>query len=340
MLLAWRAVVFATVLKRIYMDIKSISELIAEDFAATDALIHHRLHSDVVLINQLSQHIIHSGGKRLRPLLLLLMSKALGYQGQNHHLLAVVVEFIHTATLLHDDVVDESELRRGKKTANALFGNAPSVLVGDFLYSRAFQMMVEVGNVEILAILADATNTIAAGEVMQLLHCFEPDIDQERYFAVIDAKTAKLFEAACAIAAVLAHSPAAIRDELAAFGRELGLIFQLVDDILDYTGDSTHLGKNVGDDLADGKITLPLIFARQAASVSEKNLLDQAIREGKSEALPDILTIIQKTGAVEKSYAEAEAILQRALLRLAILPDSPYRQALIALTESSLKRQA
>ncbi len=330
----------ATALRIIYMDIKSITELIAEDFAATDTLIRTRLHSDVALINQLSHYIIEGGGKRLRPLLLLLLSRALGYSGPAATLLAAVVEFIHTATLLHDDVVDESALRRGKKTANAVFGNAPSVLVGDFLYSRAFQMMVEVGNMEILAILADATNTIAAGEVMQLLHCFEPDIDQNRYFAVIDAKTAKLFEASCAIAAVLAQSPAPLRQELTCFGREIGLIFQLVDDILDYTGDSANLGKNVGDDLADGKITLPLIFARQAASEQEKNLLDQAIRNGNSEALPEILAIIHKTQAVAKSYAEAEKIQAKALARLLILPASPHRDALQHLTENSLKRQS
>ena len=261
------------------MSIENIRSLIAQDMGAVDEVIREKLHSHVALIRQVSEYIINSGGKRLRPSLVLLSAGAFGYSGKRHHDLAAVIEFIHTATLLHDDVVDASELRRSKATANALFGNAASVLVGDFLYSRAFQMMVEVDNMRVMQVLADATNTIAEGEVLQLLNCRDPDVDEENYLRVIRYKTAKLFEAATRLGAILGGSSPAEEEAMAAYGMHLGTAFQLTDDILDYSGDYQDTGKNLGDDLAEGKPTLPLIYAIKNGSSEQAAIIRRAIEK-------------------------------------------------------------
>lgn len=303
-----------------------------------DAVIRARLHSEIVLVSQVAEYIINSGGKRLRPALVVLAAKALGYEGRHHHELAAVIEFIHTATLLHDDVVDASELRRGKETANALFGNAASVLVGDFLYSRAFQMMVSVQNMRVMEILSDATNIIAEGEVLQLMNCNDPDISVEDYLRVIRYKTAKLFEAAAQIGAIVAGAPAELEAALAEYGMRLGTAFQLVDDVLDYSGDSAQTGKNVGDDLAEGKPTLPLLYAMARGTAEEAQMIRSAIENGNAEQFQAILDIVRRTGALAYTQGQAEAEAERAQAAIAALPDGEYKKALIELAAFAVRR--
>jgi len=320
------------------MEIQDVLDLIADDKQAVDRLIQQRLASNVVLIDQISHYIINSGGKRLRPVLVLLAARALGYQGNQHIDLAAVVEFIHTATLLHDDVVDASELRRGQQSANAVFGNEASVLVGDFLYSRAFQMMVDVGSMRVMQILSDATNTIAEGEVLQLLNCHDPDTTEERYMDVIHYKTAKLFEAATQLGAVLAGRPVDEERAMARYGMHLGTAFQLIDDVLDYSASSEQLGKNIGDDLAEGKPTLPLIYAMRHGTAQQAALIRSAIENGGRENMAEITAAIESTGAIAYTSRSARQEADRALAELANFPDSPYKQALAALAEFSVAR--
>lgn len=303
-----------------------------------DAVIRERLSSRVALIDQISRYIINAGGKRIRPRLLLLFSEALGFDGPERLELAAVVEFIHTATLLHDDVVDESALRRGRATANAMFGNAAAVLVGDFLYSRAFQMMVSVNRLRVLDVLADATNVIAEGEVLQLMNMHDPDLSVEDYLQVIRYKTAKLFEASARLGAVLAGADQTVEDACADYGRALGTAFQIVDDLLDYEGDSSALGKNVGDDLREGKPTLPLLLAMERGSLAERQLIRSAIEHGEVQGLPDILAIVRRTGALEASREAARAESERACARLQLLPDSRARRALLDLSVHAVQR--
>ena len=319
-------------------DLQPVLDLIADDMQAVNRLILERLHSEVVLVNQLGHYIVSSGGKRLRPVLVLLASGACGYDGDRRHLLAAIIEFIHTATLLHDDVVDASELRRGRQTANALFGNEASVLVGDFLYSRAFQMMVEAGSMRIMEILADTTNVIAEGEVLQLLNQHDPDTTVERYMEVIHAKTAKLFEAAARVGAVLAGQPAEVEDALARYGMYLGTAFQLVDDVLDYSASSEEMGKNLGDDLAEGKPTLPLIHAMEHGDEAQRAVVRRAIEEGGSALLDGVLAAIEATDALDFTRETARREADLAIEALAILPDSPYKDALARLARFSVER--
>jgi octaprenyl-diphosphate synthase len=313
--------------------------LVAPDLMAVDALIRDRLVSSVPLINTVSAYIVSAGGKRLRPVILLLMAAALGQRGQARLELAAVVEFIHTATLLHDDVVDESALRRGRPTANASFGNAASVLVGDFLYSRAFQMMVSLGRPQVLSILSDATNVIAEGEVLQLMNMHQPDITREAYLQVIRFKTAKLFEASARLGAVVAHAPAAMEEACAAYGRSIGTAFQLVDDLLDYEGSTAELGKNVGDDLREGKPTLPLIAAMERGSPAQRERVRTAIESGDTEHLDEIIQIVHDTGALDVTRAAAQAEVAAAIHALQQLPDSPERAALLELAAQSVGRR-
>ena len=303
-----------------------------------DAVIQRRLASDVVLINQIAHYIISAGGKRIRPMLVLLFSKALGFAGPERHELAATVEFIHTATLLHDDVVDESALRRGRETANTLFGNAASVLVGDFVYSRAFQMMVSVNRMRVLEVLADATNVIAEGEVLQLMNMHDPDVAVDDYLRVIRFKTAKLFEASARLGAVLAESSREVEDACADYGRSLGTAFQLVDDLLDYEGSTTLLGKNVGDDLREGKPTLPLLIAMERGTVPERELIRHAIQHGEVTGLADIVKIVRHTGAIEATRAAARAEADKARESLGLLAPSPSKDALIELSVRSVDR--
>ena len=320
------------------MDINEIRALAQDDMNAVDALIHRKLSSDVALINQLGLYIVNSGGKRLRPLLVLLAARACGYQGAYHRDLAAVIEFIHTATLLHDDVVDESDLRRGRQTANAMWGNAASVLVGDFLYSRSFQMMVAVQSMRIMEIMSLTTNIIAEGEVMQLLNVHEPDVDEARYLEVIRCKTAKLFQAASQVGAVLAGQPEAVEQGLAAYGMHLGTAFQLVDDALDYGAGGEELGKNIGDDLAEGKPTLPLIHVMRAGTPAQVALVRQAIEEGGLERIDDVREAIESTGAITYTARLAETQAQLAIDALAPLADSKFKEALIGLARFSVDR--
>jgi octaprenyl-diphosphate synthase len=318
--------------------------LIAQDMTQVDAVIAHRLRSDVPLVGQVSQYIISAGGKRLRPALLLLMSGALGYSGLHRFQLAAVIEFIHTATLLHDDVVDESGMRRGRPTANHAFGNAASVLVGDFLYSRAFQMMVECGSMRVMSILAEATNVIAEGEVMQLMNMHDASLGEKAYLNVIRSKTAKLFEASARLAAVLSESDTATEQACASYGQALGTAFQVIDDALDYEGDAARMGKNLGDDLREGKVTLPLIIAMQRATHHEAQLIRAAIEQPDpqrlSEQLESILAIIHRTEALDATHQAARAESQRAVDALQSLPQSVYKTALIELAQMSLTRTA
>ena len=324
------------------MDYKTIQNLVESDMKAVDALIQNRLQSDVVLVNQLSHYIINSGGKRLRPMLALLMARACGYDGKKHVDIAAIVEFIHTATLLHDDVVDESDMRRGKDTANNVWGNQAAVLVGDFLYSRAFEMMVDVNEMRVMNIMASTTNIIAEGEVLQLLNINDANTSEERYLEVIYSKTAKLFEAACQLGAVL--SGLSREDELvvAKFGTHLGTAFQLVDDILDYSADSDEMGKNVGDDLAEGKPTLPLIYAlsesEKSGHTEDADMIKKAIEEGGLDLIEEITVIIKKTKSLEYTIevAKKETILATDCLK--ILPDSEFKSALSNLANYSLSR--
>lgn len=320
------------------MSIDAIREFIAADMQAVDRVIRERLQSDVTLIRQVAEYIIGGGGKRLRPALLILSAGACGHRGSHHHELAAVVEFIHTATLLHDDVVDESALRRGRPTANSLFGNAASVLVGDFVYSRAFQMMVGVDNLRVLRVLADATNIIAEGEVLQLMNCRNPDIDEQGYLQVIRYKTAKLFEAATRLGAILGHAPAAVEEAIAGYGIHLGTAFQLIDDVLDYSGDHAATGKNVGDDLAEGKTTLPLIYAIRRGTPEQAALIRRAIEHGGLDEMSAVLDAIRNTGALDYAREQAQTESRTACASLASLPVSKYRDHLLALAEFAVMR--
>ena len=319
---------------------KGFSGLIGLDMLSVDGLINSRLSSGVPLVGQVAEHIILAGGKRLRPVLLLLMAGALGYKGTDHHKLAAVIEFIHTATLLHDDVVDDSNLRRGRPTANAMFGNPASVLVGDFLYSRAFQMMVECQDLRILDIVAEATNVIAEGEVMQLMNMHDASLDVDAYLRVIRSKTAKLFEASTRLPAVLVKSSAAIETACAQYGQALGTAFQVIDDVLDYDGDAALMGKNLGDDLREGKATLPLIVAMQRGNPAQCALVKHAIEQGEVEALADIVKIVHETGAMQATREAASAEAQLALNALVVLPASPYKNALSDIAAQLLERQS
>ena len=320
------------------MNFTSISNLVSDDMDAVNNLIQQRLKSDVVLVNQLSTYIINSGGKRMRPLLALLVARACHYQGKHHIDIAAIIEFIHTATLLHDDVVDESDLRRGKNTANNVWGNQAAVLVGDFLYSRSFEMMINVGKMRVMEILATTTNTIAEGEVLQLLNCNDADTDEQRYMDVIYSKTAKLFEAACLIGAVLAELNEKDQQSIAHYGLHLGTAFQLVDDILDYSASAEDMGKNIGDDLAEGKPTLPLIIALQRCSVSEAKIIRHAIENGGTNQLEAILKIIESTDALTYTKTKAKEQVDMAISSLDCLPESTYKTALEALVKFTISR--
>jgi octaprenyl-diphosphate synthase len=320
------------------MPLEEIRRFVEPEMRAVDDVIRRRLHSDVVLVRQVSEYIIGGGGKRLRPVLVILAAGASGYRGAAHHELAAVVEFIHTATLLHDDVVDESGLRRGRETANALFGNAASVLVGDFLYSRAFQMMVRVGDMRVMEVLADATNTIAEGEVLQLMNCHNPDITEEQYLQVIGYKTAKLFEASARLGAILGDAGSAEERALAEYGRRLGIAFQLIDDVLDYSGDLHETGKNLGDDLAEGKPTLPLIRAMHNGTPEQASLVRGAVREGGIADFQKVLATIVDAGALDYARMRANEESARAVEAISALPRSNYRECLIQLAHFAVTR--
>jgi len=315
-----------------------ITDVIATDMSAVNQVIRQQLHSDVALVNQIAEYIISAGGKRIRPVLVLLVANAYNYQGKHHHELAAIVEFIHTATLLHDDVVDESSLRRGRQTANALFGNAASVLVGDFLYSRAFQMMVSINSMRVMQILADATNVIAEGEVLQLLNMHDPDVTEERYLQVIRSKTAKLFEAAAEIGALIAGASEEQISAAAEYGRCIGTAFQLIDDVLDYSGNAADIGKNVGDDLREGKPTLPLIYLMKYGSDAEKELVRLCIEQGDESQFNAILTAITNSGALDYTTKQAVLASERASSAMQSLPESPYKTALLALSHFAVHR--
>ena len=319
-------------------QLDAIRSVIADDMRSVDAIIRRRLDSDVVLIRRIAEYIIGSGGKRLRPALVLLSAGAFGYRGTYHHELAAVIEFIHTATLLHDDVVDESDMRRGRKTANAEFGNAASVLVGDFLYSRSFQMMVGVGSMRVMSVLADATNAIAEGEVLQLLNTRNAAIGESEYLEVVHRKTAKLFEAAGQLGAILAGASAEAEAGMAHYGLHLGTAFQLIDDVLDYSGDEAETGKNLGDDLNEGKPTLPLIRAMQHGTPEQAKVVRHAIEQGGRSDFEAVMDAILKTGALEYAKQRARGESQAACKGLAKLPDSPYRDSLLALAEFAVSR--
>jgi octaprenyl-diphosphate synthase len=317
----------------------SVLTLIADDMHEVDAVIARRLDSGAPLVGEVSRYIISSGGKRLRPALLLLICGALGFRGEQRFNLAAVVEFIHTATLLHDDVVDESTLRRGRATANESFGNPASVLVGDFLYSRAFQMMLDAHDMRVMEILADATNVIAEGEVMQLMNMHDPELDEAAYLQVIRSKTAKLFEASARLGAVLAKAPPAVEQACADYGQALGTAFQVIDDVLDYAGDAGEMGKNLGDDLREGKVTLPLIAAMRRGSGDERALMRRAIENGATEELDRVIAIVRDTGSLEVARQAASAEAQRAMSAAAQLPANAHAQALLQLAASLLQRR-
>ena len=321
------------------MTLEQIQKLSATDMTAVNQYIFAQLNSDVALINQLGIYIVNSGGKRLRPLLAVLAAKALNYQGTDHISVAASIEFIHTSTLLHDDVVDESTLRRGKQTANAVFGNQASVLVGDFLYSRSFQMMVSLNNMRIMQVLADATNVIAEGEVLQLMNVNDPDTTEQSYMQVIYCKTAKLFEAATQLAAIVAQQPESVIENMKLYGMHLGTAFQLIDDVLDYQADATELGKNIGDDLAEGKPTLPLIHALKHGNAEQQALIKEAIVEGNGMAnLAAIMAALNETDAFGYTRRLAEQEAEKARNALAALPESDYKQALLALADIAVSR--
>ncbi|HET7730823.1 MAG TPA: polyprenyl synthetase family protein [Usitatibacter sp.] len=320
-------------------SLESIRGPILEDLQAVDEVIRARLDSDVVLIRTIAKYIIGSGGKRLRPALVLLAANAFGCKGPARHELAAIIEFIHTATLLHDDVVDESSLRRGRKTANAEFGNAASVLVGDFLYSRAFQMIVDVGSLRIMKVLADATNVIAEGEVLQLLNVHDADTDEEQYLRVIRYKTAKLFEAATQVGAILGGASPEVETALAEYGMHLGTAFQLIDDVLDYSGDLTEMGKNLGDDLAEGKPTLPLIHVMRSGNEAERKLVRHAIEHGGKADLEGVVAAIRRVNALDYARERARAEAAEATARLSLLPDSACRDSLLQLSLFSVERK-
>ena len=320
--------------------LEPIRALVEEDFRAANARVREELRSDVVLINQLGEYLVAAGGKRLRPLVVLLAARACGIKDQGHIELAAVIEFIHTATLLHDDVVDGSELRRGRDTANAVWGNPASVLTGDFLYSRAFQMMVKVDDMRVMRIMADATNRIAEGEVMQLLNCHDPDTTEERYMEVIHRKTATLFEAGARLGAVAADRPAAEERALAAYGLHLGTAFQLIDDVLDYSASTEEMGKNIGDDLAEGKPTLPLIRAMQYGGPEQRALLREAVENGPGTHIEEIIRIVSGSGALEYTHERAVVESTKARAALNPLPPSPYLEGLKDLAEFALARRS
>jgi octaprenyl-diphosphate synthase len=319
------------------LDIQTVVNLCASDMGKVNDLIRTSLDSNVVLIRQIAEYIIGSGGKRLRPMLAVLAARACGYKGDHHIILAAVIEFIHTATLLHDDVVDESELRRGKESAHAVWGNAASVLVGDFLYSRAFQMMVDIDSMQVMDVLSDATNQIAEGEVEQLLNMHDPEVSQDRYFNVIEKKTAQLFEAACQLGAVIAGR-ADLEQDLAHYGRELGAAFQVMDDVLDYTSDAATMGKNSGDDLAEGKPTLPLIICRERLDAEQREALDESIRAGDISKLQWIQQAINDTGALQSALDMAKGRSSAALAALENIEPSDWKNALQSLAEYSVQR--
>jgi len=318
----------------------AVSNLARDDMQAVDRLISASLESDVALVSQVSRYIVASGGKRLRPLIVLLAARAFGYSGEQHVRAAAIIEFIHTATLLHDDVVDSSSRRRGRDSANTVFGNQASVLVGDFLYSRSFQMMVDIGSMRVMQILADATNTIAAGEVLQLMNVHDPDTTEESYRQVIYRKTARLFEAGAQIAAVLTERPDSEEAAMIEYGRNLGVAFQLVDDALDFDASPEELGKNLGDDLAEGKATLPLIYAMQRGDSAQRELIRNAILEGGLDDLESVRSIIESTGALQYTAARAQEAADVAIDALSEIPDSDYKQALIAIAEFSVRRRS
>lgn len=321
------------------MDIKDIQSLAQQDMTLVNDLIYSQLQSDVALINQLGIYIVNAGGKRMRPMLTTLAARALNYQGTQHIDLAAIIEFIHTATLLHDDVVDESDMRRGRETANALFGNSASVLVGDFLYTRSFQMMTKLQNMRVMDILSDVTNIVAEGEVLQLMNCNDASTTEESYMQVIYCKTAKLFEAATQLAAVIGDHDAKIEQAMIDYGKYLGTAFQLVDDIMDYTADAQAMGKNVGDDLAEGKPTLPLIYAMQHGNTAQTELIKDAIEKCNGmEHLDEILAAMDETGSLRYAQQIAEQEADKAIKAIAILPESEYKQALISLAHIAANR--
>ncbi|PCI62375.1 MAG: octaprenyl diphosphate synthase [Gammaproteobacteria bacterium] len=323
------------------MEFKNIQALTHDDMKQVNDLIYQQLQSDVALINQLGVYIVNSGGKRMRPMLTVLVAQALNFQSSEHHSIAAIIEFIHTATLLHDDVVDESNMRRGKETANALFGNSASVLVGDFLYTRSFQMMVKLNNMRVMDILSETTNIVAEGEVLQLMNCNDADTTEASYMQVIYCKTAKLFEAATRLPAVLANKDAELENALADYGKYLGTAFQLVDDIMDYTADAKEMGKNVGDDLAEGKPTLPLLYAMKHGNEEQAKLIREAIELGNGmEHLDDILTVMEQTGSLVYTQKQAEIEADKAIQCLVILPESDAKQALISLAHIAANRSA
>ena len=322
------------------VDFDDVAALASDDIQAVNRLISTSLESDVDLVSQVSEYIVMSGGKRLRPVIVLLAARALGYAGEQHVRAAAIIEFIHTATLLHDDVVDSSERRRGQDSANTVFGNQASVLVGDFLYSRSFQMMVDIGDMRVMQILADATNTIAAGEVQQLMNVHDPDITEADYQQVIYRKTARLFEAGAQIAAVLAQHDAAVEAAMVEYGRSLGTAFQLVDDALDYNASADELGKNLGDDLAEGKATLPLIHAMSKGTDAQRTLIRTAILEGGLGQMDEIQAIIQETGALDYTAMRAREAADAAIAAITSIPDSEYRNALASLAEFSVQRRS
>jgi octaprenyl-diphosphate synthase len=320
--------------------VDDVVALSRDDLLAVDKLISTSLQSDVALVSQVSEYIVMSGGKRLRPVIVLLAARAFGYTGEQHIRAAAIIEFIHTATLLHDDVVDSSSRRRGQDSANTVFGNQASVLVGDFLYSRAFQMMVAIDSMRIMQILADATNTIAAGEVMQLMNVHNPDTNEEEYRQVIYRKTARLFESGAQIAAVLGNRSRPDEEAMMAYGRHLGTAFQLVDDALDFNASADELGKNLGDDLAEGKATLPLIYAMENGSAKDQELIRNAILDGGLDQLEQITTIIEATGALQYTAKRAQEAADSAVVALSGIPDSEYKQALITIAEFSVQRRS
>ncbi|NTW87977.1 MAG: octaprenyl diphosphate synthase [Desulfobulbaceae bacterium] len=320
------------------MTATSLTDLLRDDMAEVDRVIRARLHSEVVLVRQVAEYIIAGGGKRLRPAMVVLCAKALGYRGSHHHELAAVVEFIHTATLLHDDVVDASDLRRGRATANAEFGNAASVLVGDFLYSRAFQMMVSVKNMHVMEVLSDATNVIAEGEVLQLMNCHDPDIEIDNYLQVIRYKTAKLFEASGRLGAIVNSANTEVEAALGRYGMHLGTAFQLIDDVLDYSGNSEQTGKNVGDDLAEGKPTLPLLHVMRTGTPEQAACVRDAITNGSVEQFDAIMAAVQATGAIDYTRECARREAELAIAELTCLPDSVYKNALLELPAFAVER--
>ncbi len=322
------------------MDMSTIRELAAEDMKAVDALILRRLQSDVVLINQIGHYIVNSGGKRLRPMIVLLAARALDYQGDRHVDLAAIIEFIHTATLLHDDVVDESDMRRNRDTANAVWGNAASVLVGDFLYSRSFEMMVDMDMMRVMEVLSHATNRIAEGEVLQLLNCNNPDTTEQEYREVILRKTATLFEAGARLGAVLGEAALEQEQAMADYGLHLGIAFQIIDDALDYSTSSDEIGKNIGDDLEEGKPTLPILRAMQVGSETQQQKLRDIIEQGGREHIGFVMEAIESTDAIEYTARLAAEEADKAKRALQILPQSPYRDALSALADFAVRRRS